>query len=100
GTDPGAPGARVARPPAGSVIKSLLRVRSLDTCGPRFVNRALSRAHSSAGERSLHTGEVQGSIPCAPTIKSLVLLGFWHASETATVQPDAEQNRNLTHRLV
>jgi hypothetical protein len=26
-----------------------------------------SRAHSSAGERSLHTGEVQGSIPCAPT---------------------------------
>ncbi len=26
------------------------------------------RAHSSAGERSLHTGEVQGSIPCAPTI--------------------------------
>jgi hypothetical protein len=29
--------------------------------------RGFSRAHSSAGERSLHTGEVQGSIPCAPT---------------------------------
>ena len=28
------------------------------------------RAHSSAGERSLHTGEVQGSIPCASTIKA------------------------------
>jgi hypothetical protein len=26
-----------------------------------------SRTHSSAGERSLHTGEVQGSIPCAST---------------------------------
>src|SRR5690349_6000452 len=30
-----------------------------------------SRTHSSAGERSLHTGEVQGSIPCASTIKSM-----------------------------
>src|ERR1700761_7452284 len=45
----------------------------LDTPAPRFVNRASGhacggRAHSSAGERSLHTGEVQGSIPCAPTI--------------------------------
>src|SRR5262249_54997770 len=28
------------------------------------------RALSSAGERSLHTGEVVGSIPTAPTIKS------------------------------
>src|SRR6266849_3787958 len=42
--------------------------------GPHFVNRGLwrrafakSRTHSSAGERSLHTGEVQGSIPCAST---------------------------------
>src|ERR1700719_310418 len=48
------------------------RIR-LDTPTPRFVNRTLlalmhdGRAHSSAGERSLHTGEVQGSIPCAPT---------------------------------
>src|SRR6201996_8336383 len=47
----------------------------LDTPAPRFVNRASGhtsggRAHSSAGERSLHTGEVQGSIPCAPTIGS------------------------------
>ena len=59
----------------------------LDTPAPHFVNRASavirdrrpiaaavpdrSRAHSSAGERSLHTGEVQGSIPCAPTISTL-----------------------------
>ena len=46
---------------------------ALDTPAPLFVNRTLlalthdGRAHSSAGERSLHTGEVQGSIPCAPT---------------------------------
>src|SRR5437868_7719365 len=59
----------------------------LDTPPPHFVNRSLlddtcigsirrlsaldfagkSRTHSSAGERSLHTGEVQGSIPCAST---------------------------------
>src|SRR5205814_3933507 len=55
----------------------------LDTPGSHFVNRRLencivpacaalhcaqkSRTHSSAGERSLHTGEVQGSIPCAST---------------------------------
>src|SRR6476620_2428004 len=43
--------------------------------GLEFVNRGLwqrvfhqVRTHSSAGERSLHTGEVQGSIPCASTI--------------------------------
>ena len=50
---------------------------ALDTPAPRFVNRTLlaltrdGRAHSSAGERSLHTGEVQGSIPCAPTMPSM-----------------------------
>jgi hypothetical protein len=32
------------------------------------------RALSSAGERSLHTGEVAGSIPAAPTIASTCLL--------------------------
>jgi hypothetical protein len=40
-----------------------------------------SRAHSSAGERSLHTGEVQGSIPCAPTrntIKSIAYATISH----------------------
>src|SRR5262245_7600846 len=34
------------------------------------------RALSSAGERSLHTGEVVGSIPTAPTIKSPVKSAF------------------------
>jgi hypothetical protein len=68
---------------------------SLDTPAPRFVNRTLQalthdgRAHSSAGERSLHTGEVQGSIPCAPTRTfneircffnwcAAVLIANWH----------------------
>lgn len=37
-------------------------------CGARIAKRQ-SRTHSSAGERSLHTGEVQGSIPCASTIR-------------------------------
>ena len=67
----------------------------LDTAPPHFVNRGLcrpllrpdlmvptadfadkSRTHSSAGERSLHTGEVQGSIPCASTIKPSDFLQF------------------------
>src|SRR5207342_3932524 len=34
---------------------------------------ALSRAHSSAGERSLHTREVPGSIPGAPIPFAAVL---------------------------
>ena len=84
---PGAAVARLPRPPAGRLNPAVISGRKLDTDGPRFVNRGLwrhassqfrpdwqvfdeaqhSRAHSSAGERSLHTGEVQGSIPCAPT---------------------------------
>jgi hypothetical protein len=42
----------------------------METFGPATscVTAAEIRVHSSAGERSLHTGEVQGSIPCAPTI--------------------------------
>src|SRR4051812_9177906 len=57
----------------------------LDSPAPHSVNRGSdevhrrfpaletarqSRTHSSAGERSLHTGEVQGSIPCASTSKN------------------------------
>src|SRR5260221_14041653 len=52
--------------------------------GPHFVNRGLwrrafakSRTHSSAGERSLHTGEVQGSIPWASTILKGFLAKPW-----------------------
>src|ERR1700689_5237176 len=41
---------------------------SLDTPQTRSLNPTLLvRALSSAGERSLHTGEVVGSIPTAPT---------------------------------
>lgn len=36
-----------------------------------FDSVKLTRAHSSAGERSLHTGEAVGSIPTAPTIDRL-----------------------------
>src|SRR5260370_2130448 len=43
-------------------------MRSDPTPLPAFDRARKSRAHSSAGERSLHTGEVQGSIPCAPTM--------------------------------
>ena len=37
------------------------------TSFPAFEIARQSRTHSSAGERALHTGEVQGSIPCAST---------------------------------
>ena len=40
----------------------------LDTARDRLPKSAVGRALSSAGERSLHTGEVVGSIPTAPTI--------------------------------
>ena len=68
----------------GGLLKERSSSVKLDTMGAHFVNRGLwhgpirpsgvrnrctkSRAHSSAGERSLHTGEVIGSIPIAPTI--------------------------------
>src|SRR5260370_11530315 len=72
-----------------SIRATIVSARSqLDTLAPHSVNRGLwrgvfsdprpiyrpligsqkFRTHSSAGERSLHTGEVQGSIPCASTI--------------------------------
>ncbi len=46
--------------------------RLVDTCRPGDLNQrpiGYGRAFSSAGERSLHTGEVVGSIPTTPTIK-------------------------------
>jgi hypothetical protein len=92
-----------ARPSPGSAN----RRSSLDTGGPSFVNRDFwrvrvgasrtrctkTRAHSSAGERSLHTGEVQGSIPCAPTIKTPCLLGFSHSRNFLSPQHHAERSR-------
>src|SRR6266567_4997620 len=78
--------------------------------GPHFVNRGLwrrafakSRTHSSAGERSLHTGEVQGSIPCASTrntIKSIIYLTISCRlyPENIGVQPG--YRRPLMHNLI
>ena len=45
------------------------RVRLTTPVSPRHETPQRSRALSSAGERSLHTGEVVGSIPTAPTRK-------------------------------
>jgi hypothetical protein len=59
-----------------------------------------SRAHSSAGERSLHTGEVQGSIPCAPTIKRPGLLGFSNHPEKSNRQLDTERSAKRARRPV
>jgi hypothetical protein len=80
------------------------RIR-LDTPTPRFVNRTLlasstdGRAHSSAGERSLHTGEVQGSIPCAPTTQSPNLLSFCAAPVwTATFHNRTKRETDATNR--
>src|ERR1700710_515030 len=46
-----------------------------------------SRTHSSAGERSLHTGEVQGSIPCASTrtINKIRYFLNWLAVSVASI---------------
>jgi hypothetical protein len=40
---------------------------------------------------TLHTGEVQGSIPCAPTIKAHDLLGFLIPSQSFDRQYRAER---------
>ena len=43
----------------------------------RMPRTAKDRARSTAVVRSLHTGEVTGSIPVAPTIKPLIYNGFF-----------------------
>src|SRR6516165_3853708 len=58
----------------------------------------ISRAHSSAGERSLHTGEVQGSIPCAPTTKTRCFIGFSPPPGTSATG-SYRQNRAETRHL-
>jgi hypothetical protein len=50
-----------------------------------WVSSTGSRAHSSAGERPLHTREVPGSIPGAP-IRSLEVLRSAHSSVSQTCQ--------------
>src|SRR6266446_7211846 len=59
----------------------LQRSRAAHHVRLREIRDELDRALSSAGERSLHTGEVVGSIPTAPTtssqhVKSLFANGF------------------------
>ena len=51
---------------------------SLDSVGACLKSCGLVRALSSAGERSLHTGEVVGSIPTAPTIHLVRIRTFDH----------------------
>src|SRR6476620_5421025 len=51
------------------------------------------RALSSAGERSLHTGEVVGSIPTAPTILRLAraAANFWSTVSSKILRPGSAQ---------
>ena len=58
---------RTGLPPGRQRAADAARLRCLDTIeSSRLIVRSI-RALSSAGERSLHTGEVVGSIPTAPT---------------------------------
>jgi hypothetical protein len=60
------------------------------------------RALSSAGERSLHTGEVVGSIPTAPTIDFLTTSAIGksrqNAAGTRTNDSKTERTRRRTER--
>src|SRR5260370_33052143 len=58
------------------------------------------RALSSAGGRSLQTGEVVGSIPTAPTTKSSDLLGFSanHQNQLATVRDATKREHDGSSR--
>jgi hypothetical protein len=58
--------------------------------------RTRRRALSSAGERSLHTGEVAGSIPAAPTTERPIKYGpFGCLVEKATIPKITEQRANM-----
>jgi hypothetical protein len=45
----------------------------------------------------LHTGEVVGSIPTAPTIDFPITNGFLHSCERNNSQRAAERRKNMTH---
>src|SRR5580704_19638610 len=51
----------------------------------------------AAGERSLHTGEVVGSIPTAPTIQFIVCSGFYRRllGSFGNSQQNTTRNRHL-----
>jgi len=49
---------------------------------------------------SLHTGEVQGSIPCASTRKTLIFQGFSLKLQTLTRQVSAERYGNMRVQYV
>jgi hypothetical protein len=51
-------------------------------------------------ERSLHTGEVIGSIPIAPTTHGPLDAGFFISSPACNRQVETEQNEKMTTRLV
>jgi hypothetical protein len=56
------------RPPTGESKSTPSTTSALTSAGAaETANLSAFRAHSSAGERSLHTREVPGSIPGAPT---------------------------------
>src|SRR6185437_211418 len=78
-----------------------LRSRSLDTASRRSLYRASAtrRALSSAGERSLHTGEVVGSIPTAPTIEITYFIGFFEGRDAPAGQPDLRNEYGNRPRL-
>ena len=60
-----------------AALRIALRCRgSFDSDGVEGAILSRSRAHSSAGERPLHTREVPGSIPGAPIGKPAVVGGF------------------------
>ena len=76
----------------------------VSACPPRLTLRTpvpkpyASRALSSAGERSLHTGEVVGSIPTAPTIA--IFSGAQHRAKARSTSCSIDTQRSpQAHQL-
>jgi hypothetical protein len=59
-----------------------------------FVDKILFGSVSPAGERSLHTGEVAGSIPAAPTIFQALLGSIWQLLAERYGNARAQSGRN------
>src|SRR5580700_8556407 len=60
----------------------------------------MARALSSAGERSLHTGEVVGSIPTAPTSIYRANQHFSHGFRRGPSQRAVERRKNMQRHFV
>src|SRR5262249_50552050 len=67
---------------------------------PYIALSADGRALSSAGERSLHTGEVVGSIPTAPTTFCPPLAGFFIFFSFTKRRSETERSVKMTHQVV